>query len=745
MLSIGGFPGAVQAFSLGELQLLSSPGQPFQATAAIKLGKEEEITSVTVGSTDDYALLNLPHTAAVEKLTAQVKDQSGGPVVWLQSTAPIQEEDFFILLRVSSNQHTFFPFFRLHSSSAVAKKEPVKKESARKEPVDGESQAPPKKDKPQKQASSEEASAKSTATDSPVAQEGQRAPVEEGKPIDKATLEKLPFFSMAEKAVDTLKNQPADLKKASGTPEAAPTTPGAERAALAAEKPEAAPAKSQTAEAKKASRPPTKKTAAPPQDAPASSTEPATAASTAESVVAEAQPSETKKSSRPAPKKTATPQDAPADTAKPATATPATESVAAEPQPSEAKKSSRPAPKKTAPSQDAAADSGAAATHAAESVAAEPQPAEKKASRPPAKKTAASPQGEAVSSAAASTPASLAQGGHYGPVKEGESLSEIVSQMHLAHDNISFFQAVVGLWRQNPGHFIRNNMNGLKSGVTLTIPSSAELAQVDLQEARQLRLTHGLEWQKASADQHDMPAAPRIATATAAPPTAGAGAPPTRDTVALPPSPDKQASSVGEHAELGAILTQLQVITRVLESNQAQQDRLEQRLSSLEQAKQEWDFLRERIKQLEQARETASQTLAADPAPRPPVAESPAPPPPPASPLSLVTMVKQGELLWLGAALVGVLIVFGLLFSWLGRRWNQADRWKSLQALLSATAKQDPQLLRDALQQSEPSFGQEFMPATTSQKLEGVSPSIHKRVVTGDVAEAASKLKSMGG
>ncbi|MEO5339315.1 MAG: hypothetical protein H7837_02185 [Magnetococcus sp. MYC-9] len=636
-LWLGGFSGVAHAFSLGELQLLSKPGQPFQATAAVKLGKEEEISSVSIGSASDYALLNLPHVSAVEALTAQIKEQPGGPVIWLQSSTPIQESDFFILLRVSSNQHTFFPFFRLHSAAAGAKQEP------------------PKNDKPEVAKKSDPGGSVRPVNQKPrneaPAQRKEPPPSEEGQPIDRATLEKMPFFAMADKALGSIKLPPPDNQPVlppSATQEA---LPGAESVALPA------------------------------------ATEPA--------VPADAPPAESKKSPPPAPKKTASRQPSPLASA----ATPPSPEI-------------------------------------------------------PGQRT------------------------QYGPVKEGENLSEIVQQLHLVTGNVSFFQAVASIWKQNPGMFIRNNMNGLKTGVTLTIPAAQEMSQVEIQEARRLRLGHGLEWQKPSHEQQDMPIMTASATEQAkkplpatsakgeetaphggatsdssgATPGGGSGAsalpstPTGSGTVSMggaaapapaPPPPAAKSTTAegvkGEREELGAILTQLQVITRVLESNQAQQDRLEKRLSTLEQARKEWDFLRERITELERTKEAVQRAPAAtdeerrvaDPAPTP--------------------VVEQPNMVWWIGGGVAAVLALGLLLLWLARRWNQVDRWKSLQALLTATAREDPQLLREALQQSEPAFGQEFVPATHNQKLEGVSPSVQKRSVAGDVAETASKLKSMAG
>ncbi|MBF0584370.1 MAG: hypothetical protein HQL80_09065 [Magnetococcales bacterium] len=632
----GGVPSVVHAFSLGELQLLSKPGQPFQATAPIKLGTNESITSVAIGSSSDYTLLNLPHSAVVEKLTAQVKEQPEGPVVWLQSNAPIQEDDFFILLRVASNQHTFFPFFRLRSAAATANPTQPKKAAASKK--GGEATKP---DLAQVKLPDVDASA-------PV--------VEEGKPIDPSTLEKIPFFAMAGKAIHALTGSSGDSKKTAPAAATKAATPQSETVAVE------------------------------------------------KSVV----------------EQLSVPKEGKGDTSSPA----AQKKTAAKE--GEGDASSPAAQKKTA-AKGGKADAGKE-----------------------------SPKRSAAADGTPSTtgPEHVGQGRLYGPIREGETLSEIAQKLHLYKGEASFFQAVVALWKHNPDQFIRNNMNGLRIGTLLVIPSAEEISQVDIQEARQLRLSHGLAWKKPIREQQDMPqptatlvaAAPREAAPLAeqplpSPPAAMtqvdlpeigsvAKEPPPPAVVPAPPVAAKAAAEglpKGENEELKAILAQLQVITRVLENNQAQQDRLEQRISTLEQARKEWDFLRERINELEQAK--ASSTAAA-----------PSEPPKPAA-----FQWGQTELLWLGGGVVGLVVLVGLLFSWLGRRWNKTDHWKNLQALLSATARQDPQLLRKALQENEPSFGREFVPVVHNQKLEGVAPAMQKRIVEGDISEAANKLRSMSG
>ncbi|MEO5362969.1 MAG: hypothetical protein H7838_05025 [Magnetococcus sp. DMHC-8] len=632
---VGGMSGVAHAFSLGELQLSSKPGQALQATAPIKLGRGEEIVSVAIGSAADYALLNLPHSVAVETLTVQVKEQAGGPVVWLQGSAPIQESDFFILLRVVSNQHTFFPFFRLHATPVGAG--PERKKTDGREQDKGESKAPVVKTVDGK-----------TVTGKPAA--GQ-------PPLDQSTV-----------TLPVLDKPTAD---ASGTDRSTVTLP-------VEDKP--------VADAAGTGR---STVVLPVEDKPVADT-PATSLSTVDLPLLE-QPA-------------ADPLTAGAREA------------------DEADLDDEPVVRsgKAGRAHD---DVVGAMTDEQRALRSEPRAEPKRNNR-----VAARTEERQRATDAAGT----GKGHTYGPVRDGENLTEVVQRLHLVKGENSYFQAMVALWKHNPDCFIRNNMNGLKAGVMLTVPTAQEIARIDAREARQVRLTHGMEWQKPSTGQQKMAAPMTAATSNLpVPATAAPGAPTAPDGPAAAPAagppPAKPTAAPGsENEELRAILTQLQVITRVLESNQAQQDRLEKRISSLEQARKEWDFLRDRISELEHVKEAVGpRAAAADP-------DAPWP-----------AWLEQGEWLWLGGGLAGLVVCLGGVMLWLGRRWNQSDRWKSLQALLSDTARQDPQLLRDALKQGEPTFGREFVPTVHNQKLEGVAPSVQKRVIQGDVAEAASKLEAM--
>ncbi len=69
----------------------------------------------------------------------------------------------------------------------------------------------------------------------------------------------------------------------------------------------------------------------------------------------------------------------------------------------------------------------------------------------------------------------------YGPVKRGDTLAKIASEMK--GDGISLDQMLVALFRENKQAFINNNMNQLKTGQILRIPTPADVAKLTKSEA----------------------------------------------------------------------------------------------------------------------------------------------------------------------------------------------------------------------------------------------------------------------
>ena len=62
-------------------------------------------------------------------------------------------------------------------------------------------------------------------------------------------------------------------------------------------------------------------------------------------------------------------------------------------------------------------------------------------------------------------------------VQDGDTLSGIVNRLNLP-DSISMYQGLTALLEANPNAFINDNMNRLRAGTTLTVPSFSNIAQI---------------------------------------------------------------------------------------------------------------------------------------------------------------------------------------------------------------------------------------------------------------------------
>lgn len=96
-----------------------------------------------------------------------------------------------------------------------------------------------------------------------------------------------------------------------------------------------------------------------------------------------------------------------------------------------------------------------------------------------------------AASAAAST---QIVGGQFGPVRSGQTLSQIASE--LRPDGVGLNRTMAALLRANPEAFIDGNINLLKRGAILRIPGRAEIEAIDSAEAAALVHEQTLAWQR---------------------------------------------------------------------------------------------------------------------------------------------------------------------------------------------------------------------------------------------------------
>lgn len=119
----------------------------------------------------------------------------------------------------------------------------------------------------------------------------------------------------------------------------------------------------------------------------------------------------------------------------------------------------------------------AVATKATEPTSTQPLPASqpKAPARAPAPASAASAPKASPAPAAPEPAARTAGGNEYGPVAAGETLGEI-ARATLPGSEVNVNQMMIALLKNNPKAFFKDNINALKRGAVLRIPSAEEIA-----------------------------------------------------------------------------------------------------------------------------------------------------------------------------------------------------------------------------------------------------------------------------
>ncbi|MAF06575.1 MAG: hypothetical protein CL389_01835 [Acidiferrobacteraceae bacterium] len=84
-------------------------------------------------------------------------------------------------------------------------------------------------------------------------------------------------------------------------------------------------------------------------------------------------------------------------------------------------------------------------------------------------------------------------GEYIGPVERGETLMQLARRVLVA-DPITLEQTMVALASDNPEGFIDGNMNLLREGATLHVPSERQMAATDAEAAREIYENHLLNW-----------------------------------------------------------------------------------------------------------------------------------------------------------------------------------------------------------------------------------------------------------
>jgi pilus assembly protein FimV len=210
--------------------------------------------------------------------------------------------------------------------------------------------------------------------------------------------------------------------------------------------------------------------------------------------------------------------------------------------------------------------------------------------------SAAAPSGSPSAQAEMAGPSGLpTEGGAdtYGPVQRGETLRKIAEETRPS--NVSLEQMLVALYRENKSAFVNNNMNRLKTGQILKVPSAEEVAQLERREVNQEIRTHVADW-KAYREQlaggaaavparaeSTSAASGRIASAAVTPPAAPAAEP--KDVLKLSKSDAGKgaaAGKAGDQARLNALREELIAKDKALGEAQSRVADLEKQIRDMQ-------------------------------------------------------------------------------------------------------------------------------------------------------------------
>jgi pilus assembly protein FimV len=217
-------------------------------------------------------------------------------------------------------------------------------------------------------------------------------------------------------------------------------------------------------------------------------------------------------------------------------------------------------------------------------------------SEPARRSTASRPVTTSARAPATSSPGSYSASS-YGPVKRSETLWTIARQVR-PDSSVSMEQMMLALQRANPGAFQNNNINNLKAGATLTIPSREEIVSISAREARDEANRQYQTWRTGTASTEDV-AAEEVAEETTVAEAAPAGAAEEEPVPAVmsesrlqltAPEDDtiQAAATAGDpltddtESGSGNIEQQLALATESAEANRAQSEELQSRVTELE-------------------------------------------------------------------------------------------------------------------------------------------------------------------
>lgn len=200
--------------------------------------------------------------------------------------------------------------------------------------------------------------------------------------------------------------------------------------------------------------------------------------------------------------------------------------------------------------------------------------------------------------AAAPKAARAAQAGEYGPVNAGEALWDIAGATR-PDSGVSLDQMMLALLRANPGAFYQDNINSLKRGAILRVPSSDEIkaAASAAAAAAEVKAQNDA-WRSGNAAAKPTVVATAAPTPGAKPATGEPAAGRSGDKLALvPPKAGSGSQAVGDKSAAGGgsgdatLKTELARAKEALASREQETGELKSRVKELEELKTKNDRL----------------------------------------------------------------------------------------------------------------------------------------------------------
>lgn len=170
--------------------------------------------------------------------------------------------------------------------------------------------------------------------------------------------------------------------------------------------------------------------------------------------------------------------------------------------------------------------------------------------------------------------------GEYGPTRHNDTLWSVAESVR-PDTGVSIEQTMLGLLRANPEAFIDNNINNLKEGYVLRIPSREELTSISRAAAvRESRAQYAV-WRAAHAQTSpDAGAAADEQGATAVNPASVAGEPSLQ--LVAPDASDAAVVGTPGGEDLSTLQNDLVMTNEALEEQRRQSEEMSSRLSMLE-------------------------------------------------------------------------------------------------------------------------------------------------------------------